>query len=127
MPTARQIMANRPNSTQSSGPRTAECKTESRGRALKHEMAGAGTVLLEARADEVERRVAGWPKSLRSRDEYERYFIAHEALQTSGPARPPGSPTPPPGATAAGGVPGLEGPAGGALKTRPAHRSIPRP
>src|SRR5947199_141090 len=52
------ILANQANAKLSTGPRTAEGKERSRANALKHGLTGAGVVLPEADAAEVERRAA---------------------------------------------------------------------
>ena len=57
MPTSQaRIIANRQNAQRSSGPRTEEGKEQSRRNALKHGLTGAGVVLPEADATEVDRR-----------------------------------------------------------------------
>jgi hypothetical protein len=55
-----QIRANQANSKLSTGPRTTEGKEISRANALKHGLTGAGIVLPEADAAEVERRAAAF-------------------------------------------------------------------
>jgi hypothetical protein len=54
------ILANQTNSQRSTGPRTTEGKERSRANALKHGMTGAGVVLPEADAAEVDRRAAAF-------------------------------------------------------------------
>src|SRR6516162_4198850 len=54
------ILANQANAKLSTGPKTAEGKEQSRANALKHGLTGAGVVLPEADAAEVERRAAAF-------------------------------------------------------------------
>ncbi len=58
------ILANRSNSAHSTGPRTEEGKESSRRNALKHGMTGAGVVIPEADAAEVDRRSVAFAREL---------------------------------------------------------------
>src|SRR4051794_17080161 len=55
-----QLAANRANALRSSGPKSAEGREKSRANSLKHGLTGAGVVLPEADAAEVERRAAAF-------------------------------------------------------------------
>ena len=63
------INANRKNAALSSGPKTDEGKAISRANALKHGMTGAGVVLPEADAAEVDRRSVAFAKELEATGE----------------------------------------------------------
>ena len=54
------ILANQTNAQKSTGPRTPEGKQISRANSLKHGMTGAGVVMVEADAAEVQRRFAAF-------------------------------------------------------------------
>ena len=65
MPTSEaRILANRANAARSSGPTSVEGKEKSRRNALKHGLTGAGVVLPEADAAEVERRSAAFAEEM---------------------------------------------------------------
>src|SRR5438270_9666809 len=55
-----QLSANRANALRSSGPKSEPGREKSRANALKHGLTGAGVVLPEADAAEVERRAAAF-------------------------------------------------------------------
>ena len=60
MATEAQIRANQANAALSTGPKTAEGKEQSRRNSLKHGLTGAGVVMPEADAAEVDRRAAAF-------------------------------------------------------------------
>lgn len=81
MATLRQIQANRRNAQKSTGPTTEEGKARSRKNALKHGLAGSGTVLPDLDADKLEARLESWRKLfvIRNADEewlYEQLIIS---------------------------------------------------
>ncbi len=63
------IRANQANAARSTGPRTEQGKEQSRRNALKHGLTGAGVVLPEADAAEVERRSATFARELEAAGE----------------------------------------------------------
>ena len=76
------IAANRANSLKSCGPRTTEGKEKSRRNALKHGLTGAGVVLPEADAAEVERRTAAFAEELLPFGEIEMALVRRAALSS---------------------------------------------
>jgi hypothetical protein len=64
-----QILANRRNAAKSTGPKTEEGKARSRGNALKHGLTGAGVVLPNEDAAEVERMFEGLEAQFRPSDD----------------------------------------------------------
>ncbi len=75
-----QIRANRENAARSTGPKTDEGKERSRANALKHGLAGAGVVLAEADAAEVDRKAAAYARELNASDEIGRDLARQAAL-----------------------------------------------
>ena len=63
--TEAQILANRTNAARSTGPKTLEGKDASRANAYKHGLTGAGVVVPEAVAAEVDRRVGAFRAELK--------------------------------------------------------------
>ena len=83
MPTSEaQIAANRANSQRSKGPVTSEGKARSRGNALKHGLTGAGVVLPNEDAAEVERRLAAFEDELNPSGEVGRSLARRAALMS---------------------------------------------
>ncbi len=76
------INANRINAQRSSGPRTEEGKAVSRANALKHGMTGAGVVLPEADAVEVERRAVAFARELNASGEMGHALARRAALNS---------------------------------------------
>src|SRR4051794_15012336 len=76
------IDANRRNAQLSSGPKTEEGKERSRANALKHGLTGAGVVLPQADAIEVERRSAAFARELNATGELGQ-ALAHRAALNS--------------------------------------------
>ncbi len=76
------MIANRKNAARSTGPRTDEGKERSRANALKHGMAGAGVVLPEADAAEVERRSAAFAVELNADGEVGHALARRAALNS---------------------------------------------
>ncbi len=74
------IAANRRNSQRSTGPKTPEGKEQSRRNALKHGLTGAGVVLPEADAAEVERKAAAYAQELNATGEIGRDLARRAAL-----------------------------------------------
>jgi hypothetical protein len=62
--TAAQVKANKANAAKSTGPKTPEGKEASRANSYKHGLTGAGIVLPQAEAVEVERRTAAFATEL---------------------------------------------------------------
>ena len=63
------IAANRANAARSTGPKTVEGKEQSRRNALKHGLAGAGVVLPEKDAAEVERKAEAYAREMNASGE----------------------------------------------------------
>src|SRR3954454_3317508 len=63
------IRANQQNALRSTGPKTPEGKERSRANAYKHGLTGAGVVMPEADAAEVERRAAAFAEELNATGE----------------------------------------------------------
>ena len=76
------IRANRANSARSTGPTTEAGKEKSRRNALKHGLTGAGVVLPEADAAEVERRTAAFGEELLPVGEIEMALVRRAALNS---------------------------------------------
>jgi hypothetical protein len=74
------ILANRQNASRSTGPRTAEGKERSRGNALKHGLTGAGVVLPNEDAAEVDRRFSAFQDELKPSGEVGRALVQRAAL-----------------------------------------------
>lgn len=74
-----QIAANRQNAARSTGPKTVEGKEASRANAYKHGLAGAGVVLPEREAAEVERRYAAYVAELKPSGEIGRNLALRAA------------------------------------------------
>ena len=75
-----QIRANQANAARSTGPKTDEGKEKSRANALKHGLTGAGVVLPEQDAVEVERKAAAYARELNASDEIGRDLARQAAL-----------------------------------------------
>ena len=80
--TAAQIEANRRNSAKSCGPKTPAGKEASRANALKHGMTGAGVVLPNEDAAEVERRFAALEGEIEPTHEMERILVRRIAVSS---------------------------------------------
>ena len=81
MPTSEaRILANRQNARRSKGPTTAEGKENSRRNALKHGLTGAGVVLPNEDAAEVERRLAAFEDELKPSGEVGRALVRRAAV-----------------------------------------------
>jgi RecG-like helicase len=76
------IAANRENSKRSTGPTTEEGKVRSRANSLKHGLTGAGVVLVEADAAEVERRSASFAIELNAVGEVGQALARRAALNS---------------------------------------------
>ena len=76
------IKANQANAAKSRGPKTVEGKERSRRNALKHGLTGAGVVLPEADAAEVERRTAAFGEELLPVGEIEMALVRRAALNS---------------------------------------------
>jgi hypothetical protein len=76
------IKANQANALKSRGPVTVEGKEKSRRNALKHGLTGAGVVLAEADAAEVERRTAAFKEELLPIGEVEMALVRRAALNS---------------------------------------------
>src|SRR4051794_10915325 len=76
------IDANRRNAQLSTGPRTEEGKQKSRANALKHGLTGAGIVLPEDDAVEVERRAAAFAEELNATGEVGSALARRAALSS---------------------------------------------
>lgn len=72
----RQLLANRLNARKSTGPRTEEGKTKSRGNALKHGLAGAGVSLSAEDCWAYTQRLKGWEADMQPEGEVERWLVA---------------------------------------------------
>ncbi len=79
---AARIAANQANAKKSTGPKTPEGKERSRRNALKHGLTGAGIVLPEADAAEVERRTAAFAEELLPVGEIEEALVRRAALNS---------------------------------------------
>jgi hypothetical protein len=77
-----QIRANQLNSQRSTGPRTACGKENSRRNALKHGLTGAGVVLPNEDAAEVERRLAAFQDELKPSGEVGKALVRRAALMS---------------------------------------------
>ena len=77
-----QIRANQQNAQRSTGPKTPEGKEQSRKNALKHGLTGAGVVLPEADAAEVERRAVAFAEELLAVGEVEKALARLAALNS---------------------------------------------
>ena len=77
---AARIAANRANSLKSTGPRTTLGRERSRGNALKHGLTGAGVVLPNEDAAEVERRFQAFQDELQPSGEVGRALVRRAAL-----------------------------------------------
>jgi hypothetical protein len=82
MATTRQIEANRSNARLSSGPRTEEGKTGSRGNAFKHGLAGDGVVLPDDETAKVNERIAAWAAVIQPASPIDSYFVAQFATES---------------------------------------------
>ena len=81
MPTSEaRILANRRNAKRSKGPTTAEGKENSRRNALKHGLTGAGVVLPNEDAAEVDRRLAAFEDELKPSGEVGRALVRRAAV-----------------------------------------------
>jgi hypothetical protein len=76
------VNANRQNAAHSTGPKTEEGKERSRQNSLKHGMTGAGVVLPEADAAEVERRTAEFADELMAIGEVGQALARRAALNS---------------------------------------------
>jgi hypothetical protein len=77
---AARIAANQANSLKSTGPNTPEGKERSRQNALKHGLTGAGVVLPNEDAAEVERRLAAYQDELKPSGEVGRALVLRAAV-----------------------------------------------
>jgi hypothetical protein len=83
MPTSKaRINANRQNALRSTGPKTPEGKERSRANSYKHGLTGAGTVLPEREAAEVERRVVAFEEELQPSGEVGQALVRHAATMS---------------------------------------------
>src|SRR4051794_21535761 len=76
------IAANRRNPQLSTGPKTEEGKQKSRAKALKHGLTGAGVVLPEKDAIEVERRAVAFAEELNATGEVGHALARRAALSS---------------------------------------------
>jgi hypothetical protein len=76
------ILANQRNAQRSTGPKTPEGKEQSRRNALKHGLTGAGVVLPEADAAEVERRSVAFAEETNASGEIGLALARHAALNS---------------------------------------------
>ena len=74
------IRANQLNAARSTGPRTPQGKENSRRNSLKHGMTGAGVVLPNEDAEEVERRLAAFQDELKPTGELGKALIRRAAI-----------------------------------------------
>jgi hypothetical protein len=74
------LLANRMNALKSCGPKTAEGKERSRGNALKHGLTGAGVVIADAEAAEVERLAQSLQRELKPSGDLGRTLVRRMAL-----------------------------------------------
>ena len=77
---AARIQASRANSLRSTGPKIQEGKERSRANALKHGLTGAGVVLPNEDAAEVERRLAAFQEELQPSGEVGRALVRRAAV-----------------------------------------------
>jgi hypothetical protein len=83
MPTSEaRVQANRKNAARSTGPKTEEGKERSRQNSLKHGLTGAGVVLIEADAAEVERRTLKFADELMALGEVGQALVRRAALNS---------------------------------------------
>ncbi len=74
------LNARRNNAKRSTGPRSENGKVRSRANAVKHGLAGNGTVLIEADREALQRRLEEWEHDLRPRGPVERGLVGLAAL-----------------------------------------------
>jgi hypothetical protein len=79
--TEAQVLANRQNARQSTGPKTAEGKAVSRGNGRTHGLAGGGVALEPDEAAEVARRTIEWAAVFRPVNRVEAFHVAQYALE----------------------------------------------
>jgi hypothetical protein len=83
MPTSEaRVQANQKNAARSTGPKTEEGKERSRQNSLKHGMTGAGVVLIEADAAEVERRTLKFADELMALGDIGQAVVRRAALNS---------------------------------------------
>ena len=75
-----QLKSNRKNSKNSTGPRTAQGKSRSRGNAVKHGLSGAGICLPTEDARELDVRFDAMAESLKPQDERQRVMTCRASL-----------------------------------------------
>ena len=79
MASEKKIEANRRNAQKSTGPKSAEGKSQSRFNALKHGMRANLLVLPGEDGEEFQARVDGWTDDLKPRNQREQYLIERAA------------------------------------------------